>query len=94
MVRWFNGLSGAPPTGQSGARLKWIVANRRSVVLCSVRCATGQFGALADREGWEIPNAPRSLWAIKGPPTRHGAVPNHTLRTPQLRNSVTALLIC
>jgi hypothetical protein len=43
-----------------------------------VRCATGQSGAHAGREGWELPNeaptAPKPLGAIKGPPRRHGVV--------------------
>jgi hypothetical protein len=42
-----------------------------TVVLCTVRCATGQTGAHTDREGWmlphEAPTAPRTLRAIKGP---------------------------
>jgi hypothetical protein len=43
-------------------------------LLFTVRCATGQSGAPATREGWERPNeaptAPRPFGAIKGTP-RH-----------------------
>jgi hypothetical protein len=43
-------------------------------VLFTVRCATGQPGAPATREGWELPNeaptAPRPFAAIKGTPSR------------------------
>ena len=43
-------------------------------LLFTVRCATGQSGAPATREGWELPNealtAPRPFGAIKGTPRR------------------------
>jgi hypothetical protein len=81
-ARWSTGQPGAP-TGHSGTRLtKWSFRDLLTVVLCSVRCAAGQSGASADKEGWELPNeaptALRSLGAIKGPPSHHGAVPKHT----------------
>jgi hypothetical protein len=43
-------------------------------LLFTIRCATGQSGAPATREGWELPNeaptAPRPFEAIKGTPRR------------------------
>jgi hypothetical protein len=40
-------------------------------LLFTVRCATGQSGAPATREGWELPNeAPRPFGTIKGTPRR------------------------
>jgi hypothetical protein len=44
------------------------------LLLFIVRCATGQSGAPATREGWALPNeaptAPRPFVAIKGTPRR------------------------
>jgi hypothetical protein len=43
-------------------------------LLCTVRWRTGQSGAPANREDWELPNeaptAPRPLGTIKGTPRR------------------------
>jgi hypothetical protein len=43
-------------------------------LLCTVRWRTGQFGALANKEGQELPNeaptAPRPFGTIKGTPMR------------------------
>jgi hypothetical protein len=43
-------------------------------LLFTVQCATGQFGAPATREGWELPNeaptTPKPFGAIKGTPRR------------------------
>jgi hypothetical protein len=45
-----------------------------NLLLFTVWCATGQSGAPATREGWELPNeapmAPRPFGAIKGTPRR------------------------
>ena len=53
----------------------------------TIRWCTGQSGALADKEGWELPNeapmAPRPLGAIKGTPRRmkqHTKPPLNILR--------------
>jgi hypothetical protein len=64
-----SNLSGAPTASSSRE------GNCQSdMLLCTVRCATGQSGAPADKEGWELPNeapaAPRPLRAIKGTPKR------------------------
>jgi hypothetical protein len=64
-----SNLSGAPKASSSRE------GNYQSdLLLFTVRCATGQFGAPATREGWELPNeaptAPRPFGAIKGTPGR------------------------
>jgi hypothetical protein len=64
-----SNLTGAPTTSSSRE------GNCQSdPLLFSVRCATGQSGAPATREGWELPNeapmAPRPFGAIKETPRR------------------------
>jgi hypothetical protein len=64
-----SNLSGAPTASCSRE------GNCQSdLLLFTVRCATGQFGAPATREGWELPNealmALRPFRAIKGTPRR------------------------
>jgi hypothetical protein len=64
-----SNLSGAPKASSSRE------GNYQSdLLLFTVRCATGQFGAPATREGWELqneaPTAPRPFGAIKGTPGR------------------------
>jgi hypothetical protein len=64
-----SNLSGAPTSSYSRE------GNCESdMLLFTVRCATGQSGAPATREGWELPNeaptAPRPFGAIKGTPRR------------------------
>jgi hypothetical protein len=64
-----SNLSGTPTAGCSRE------GNSQSdLLLFTIRCATGQFGAPATREGWELPNeaptAPRPFGAIKGTPRR------------------------
>jgi hypothetical protein len=52
------------------ASTEWSINYLLIVVLCTVRCATGQSGAPADREDWELPNKASTalilLGAIKG----------------------------
>jgi hypothetical protein len=62
-------LSGAPRASSSRE------GNCQSdQLLFTDRCATGQSGAPANREGWELPNeaptAPRPFGTIKGTPRR------------------------
>jgi hypothetical protein len=62
-----SNLSGAPTA--SSSREGNCQSNS---LLFTVRCATGQSGAPATREGWELPNqapmAPRPFGTIKGTP--------------------------
>jgi hypothetical protein len=64
-----SNLSGAPTTSCSKEGNCQLDS-----LLFTVRCATGQSGAPATREGWELPNeaptAPRPFGAIKGTPRR------------------------
>jgi hypothetical protein len=62
-------MSGAPTASSSREE-----NHRSDPLLFTVRCATGQSGALANREGWELPNeaptASRPFGTIKGTPRR------------------------
>jgi hypothetical protein len=79
--------NGAPDSLVPTWNGKWPIGNLLTVALCSVRYATGQSCAPADKEGWEFPNeapmAPRSLGAIKGPPCILWA--NYNSKTPRPR---------
>jgi hypothetical protein len=62
-------MSGAPTASCSREGIC-----QSDLLLFTVRCATGQSGAPATREDWELPNeaptAPRPFGAIKGTPRR------------------------
>jgi hypothetical protein len=101
-VIWRTGRSGAPhwtvwcptekETSQSVDSLSCPMR-----ILFTVRCATGQSGAPATREGWELPNeaptAPRPFGAIKGTPRRLKQVHKSSQQVHTSFGSILSLLL-
>jgi hypothetical protein len=88
-----SNMSGAPTTSCSRER------NCQSdPLLFTVRCATGQSGAPATREGWELPNeapmAPRPFGAIKGTHRRLKQVYKSSQQVHTSCGSILSPLLC